>query len=172
MACVALTLGLLGAASGCGMKVQTNEPYTPAEGVNFDVGNSADPTTVVHVRNLMILSRTAGQGIVSASLVTGGSDALTGLTGTAVKPDGSNGAAFTASLTTPVTLNPNQLVVLTNGPLLTVTSADLAAGLDASVTLEFQKAGQITVRTTVVDASQPAYATISPSPSPAASPSS
>ncbi len=170
LACAALTLGMLGAVSGCGMNVQTNEPYTPSEGVNFDVGDQADPSTVVHVRNLMILSRTPGEGIVSASMVTGGSDALTSLTGTATKPDGSTGAAFTAGLATPVPLNPNQLVVLTARPLLTVQSADLAAGLSASVTLEFQKAGQITVRTTVVDATQPAYATISPAPSASTSP--
>ena len=40
-----------------GWTSRRNQPYTPAEGVNFDVGNPSDPKTVVHVRNLLIISK-------------------------------------------------------------------------------------------------------------------
>ncbi len=36
--------GLLVLTAACGIDVQTLQPYTPAEGVNFDVGNSRGPT--------------------------------------------------------------------------------------------------------------------------------
>ena len=49
-------------AAACGFDVQTNQPYTPAEGVNYDVGNPP-----VQVRNLMILSREDGVGFLSAT---------------------------------------------------------------------------------------------------------
>ena len=40
--------------TACGMNQQTLRPYTPAEGISFDVGGAKG----VKVRNLMILSRT------------------------------------------------------------------------------------------------------------------
>ena len=61
-AALVLSVGLLGAAS-CGMDVQTTRPYTPAEGVNVEVGRPA-----VQVRNLMILSREDGKGFLSATM--------------------------------------------------------------------------------------------------------
>jgi hypothetical protein len=62
-------LGLLAglallATSGCGFDAQTLQPYTPAMGVNADVGADRG----IHVRNLLIVSRERGQGFVSASL--------------------------------------------------------------------------------------------------------
>ena len=84
--------GLFGAARGCvpaGGTAQPgtaggrrrlrhgrpdHQPYTPAEGINVDVGDPGDPKTVVHVRNLLIVSKAPGEGIVSASLVTDGRD--------------------------------------------------------------------------------------------------
>ena len=47
-----LVIGLLLVTGACGQDVQTNRPYTPAEGVNIDVGDPANPDDVVHVRNL------------------------------------------------------------------------------------------------------------------------
>src|SRR3712207_4267109 len=58
-------LGLLLAVGGCGTDAQTLKPYTPAEGVNLDVGNSYDLERVVHVRNLMIISKQPGSGVLS-----------------------------------------------------------------------------------------------------------
>lgn len=153
-----LALGLLLSTSACGMQVQTNKPYTPAEGVNLDVGS-------VHVRNLMILSRADGAGFLSASLTSSDVDALTLVSGTPIKVDGSDGAAFTATLPDPVALGNGVLVVLTNRPFITITSADLKPGLTAKLVLQFSNAGEADVTVPVVDAAQPDYATLTPSPS-------
>ena len=37
-----VVIGLLFLAAACGQNVQTNRPYTPAEGVNIDVGDPAN----------------------------------------------------------------------------------------------------------------------------------
>ena len=163
---ILLSLGMLAVASACGMEVQTNQPYTPAEGVNFDVGNPSDPKTVVHVRNLLIISKAPGEGIVSASLVTAGRDQLTGITGVPIKVDGTDGAPFTATIPNTVSLANNLLVVLTDGPPITVKSADIEAGLSATLTLTFESAGEATVKVPIVDGNEPHYATISPAPTP------
>jgi hypothetical protein len=170
-AAVALTAVLPAAA--CGTKAQTLRPYTPADGVNFDVGNQLDPAVVVHVRNLLIISRSPGTGIVSATMVTAGSDTLVAVSGVPYRADGSKGSAFTANLGAPVQLASNDQVVLTNRePFVTISGASgLQAGLDADVTVQLGKAGSYTTRTTVVDGNLPPYNNISPSASPSASPS-
>jgi hypothetical protein len=160
-------------AAACGTNAQTLKPYTPAEGVNFDVGDQTVPDSVIHVRNLLVISRSPGQGIVSASLVTTGRDTLVGVSGVPYQVDGSKGSAFTATMSGPVLLTNNSQVVLTDlDPFITITGASgLAAGLDADVTLEFGKAGSVTTRTTVVNGNLPPYADITPSASPSATPS-
>src|ERR671920_153284 len=60
-------LGLLLVTAACGTDAQTLKPYTPAEGVNLDVGDSYNPEQVVHVRNLLIISKKPGSGVLSAS---------------------------------------------------------------------------------------------------------
>jgi hypothetical protein len=158
-------------AAACGTGAQTLRPYTPSEGVNFDVGDQTVPDSVIHVRNLLIISRSAGTGIVSASMVTSGRDTLTGVTGVPYLADSSKGTPFTAELGGPVLLTNNAQVVLTNRqPLITISGASgLAAGLDADVTLQFGKAGSVTTRTTVVDGNLSPYSEITPSASPSAS---
>lgn len=156
VAVVVLTGVLLAA---CGMRVQTNLPYTPADGVNFDVGQ-------VKVRNLMILSRAPGEGYLSATLVASEADALVGVSGTAITVDGSDGTPITATLPAPIALEPGRAVVLTDQTLIVLRSADLKAGLTASLTLQFRTAGETTVRVPVVDGNQPDYATITPTPTP------
>jgi hypothetical protein len=156
------------------MNAQTSRPYTPAEGVNFDVGDISSPDSVVHVRNLLVISRSAGTGIVSGTMVTAGRDTLTGVSGVPYLADGSKGSPFTASMSGPVVLANNDQVVLTTDvqPFITITGATgLSAGLDADVTLQFGKAGSVTTRTTVVDGNLPPYSDISPSANPSASPS-
>jgi len=165
---VLLSLGLLAVAAACGMDAQTLKPYTPGEGVNVDVGDAGNPNAVVHVRNLLIVSKAPGQGIVSASMVSGNRDQLTGITGVAIKADGTEGAPFTATITNTVSLANNLLVVLTNGTPITVKSADIAPGLSATMTLTFQSAGEVTVKVPVMDGNEPQYATISPAPTPSA----
>ena len=157
-----LVLGLL-LLSACGFGVQTTRPYTPAEGVNFDVGDENVPDSVVHVRNLLIISRAPGSGIVSASMSAVGSDTLVGISVQPFRNDGAQGAPAPAQLPGGVPLAPDVLQVLTNqSPLLTVSSPDLQAGLDADVTLRFAKAGSYTTRVPVVDGNQAPYTSISP----------
>lgn len=158
-----LALALLAFAPACGMDVQTMQPYTPAEGVNANVGPDAAP---VQVRNLMILSREDGVGYVSASIVAQERDALTAVAGNPYKADGTAGTAFQTTLPNPVGLAPGALVVLTERELIEVRSPDLILGGDAQLTLTFSTAGDLTIRVPVVDADQPDYATITPTPTP------
>jgi hypothetical protein len=163
-----LVIGLLLVAGGCGMDVQTNRPYTPAEGINVDVGDPASPKEVVHVRNLLIISRQPGEGVLSGSIVTAGRDSLTGVSGTPIKVDGSEGVPFTGTIPSTVSLANGLQVVLTDQPPIIVKSPDLIAGLEAIVTLQFENAGEVTVRVPIVDGHEGQYATLSPSPTPSA----
>lgn len=163
----ALSVVLLALVSACGMNAQTLQPYTPAEGVNFNVGPTGD---WVQVRNLMILSKEDGSGIISASMVAEERDALTAISGYPYTGDDSPGTDFTVSLTDPVGLTPGSLVVLTNRPqLITVQSPELVVGSDASLTLTFSTVGEHTIRVPVVDGNQRDYRSITPTPSASAS---
>jgi hypothetical protein len=161
-------LGLMLVVGACGTDAQTLRPYTPAEGVNVDVGDPADAQNVVHVRNLLIISKAPGSGILSASLVTDGRDELTGVTGYAIKSDGSEGAPLKVTLSNTVSIANRAQIVLTDQTPIEVTSADLAAGNTASLTLTFANAGAVTVVVPVVDGTEPQYASISPAPTPSA----
>jgi hypothetical protein len=159
-----LTIGLLLTAGACGTGAQTLQPYTPGEGINLEVGNPADIRKVVHVRNLLIISKEPGQGVLSATLLTDSRDELTGVTGNAIKGDGSPGAPFTGTLTNTVSFANGAPIVLTDGTPIAVNSPDLAAGLTANVTLQFRNAGEISAVVPVVDGNEPQYASISPAP--------
>jgi hypothetical protein len=158
-------LGLLLGLGACGTDAQTLKPYTPAEGVNLDVGNPTDYEEVVHVRKLLIISREPGSGILSASIVTDGRDQLTEVSGFAIKSDGTQGAPLTVKLTNTVSIANRAQVVLTDSPI-SVESADLVPGLTASITLTFANAGEATVIAPVVDGKAGHYASISPEPTP------
>jgi hypothetical protein len=164
-----LAVGLLLGAAACGTDAQTLKPYTPAEGVNFDVGDEKDIDSVVHVRNLLVISRAPGSGVLSGLLVTDGRDELTKVTGNAIKADGSPGAPITVTITNSVTFANRAQVVLTDRAPISVTSPDLAPGRTANMTLTFANAGEITVVVPVADGTEPEYASISPAP--AATPS-
>jgi hypothetical protein len=161
-------LALLLAVGACGNDAQTLRPYTPAEGVNVDVGDPADYNSVVHVRNLLIISREPGSGILSASIVTNDRDQLTGVTGFTIKSDGSQGTPLTVNLTNTVSIANGAQVVLTDQTPIRVTSPDLEPGLTASMTLTFANAGEVTVLVPVVDGNEPQYASISPASTPSA----
>jgi hypothetical protein len=162
-----LVIGLLLVSGACGMDVQTNRPYTPAEGINIDVGDPAKPNEVVHVRNLAIISYAPGEGIVSGSIVTGDRDALTTVSGTTIKVDGTEGTPFTATIPNTVSIANGAQVVLTDQPSpITVKSPDLMAGLDATLTLAFQDAGQVTLKVPVVDGNEGQYLSLKPTPTP------
>ncbi|MGI8457277.1 MAG: hypothetical protein ACR2LI_04070 [Propionibacteriaceae bacterium] len=148
------------ALAACGFNVQTNQPYTPSEGVNADVG-SYQAVPAVKVRNLMILTRTQGTGFLSASIGAAQPDeALTAVSATELNADGSDGAVLTVALTGPVVLG-NNLVVLTDRAPITVTGP-LQAGYTARVTLTFNKAGRVSIVAPVIDANTGPYATVSP----------
>ena len=121
---------------------------------------------LVNVRNLLIIGKAPGQGVVSASLVTDDRDELTAFTGVPIKLDGSNGEPFTADLSQTVSFGNGAQIVLTDRPLIIVTSPDLVPGRSVNVTLQFKNAGEVTLLVPVVDGSEPQYATISPSPVP------
>ena len=161
-----LVIALLLVSGACGQDVQTNRPYTPAEGVNFDVGDPAVPNKVVHVRNLAIISFAPVEGILSGSIVTGDRDALTAVSGTPLKVDGTEGAPFTATIPNTVSVANGALVVLTDQSPIMLKSPDLAPGLDASVTLAFQNAGEETLRVPVVDGNEGPYVSLKPTPTP------
>ncbi len=173
LAALLLVLGLVLTTAACGMDVQTSKPYTPAEGSNTDVGGGpGKEKDIVHVRNLAIISHSPGEGILSGSLLCDNADALTGVSGVAYKVNGADGAPFQATLPAPIPVAGRTLVVLTGVPLIILKSADLAPGLDALVILQFKNAGEAKLRVPVVDGSQPQYQSITPSPSPSATPSS
>ena len=159
-------LGLLLVTGACGNDAQTLRPYTPAEGINIDVGDPAEYRRVVHVRNLLIISKAEGQGVVSATLVTDDRDELTALTGVPIKGDGTEGAPFTANLSQTVSFGNGAQIVLTDRPLITVSSPDLVPGQTSNVTLQFKNAGEAKVVVPIVDGNEPQYASISPSPEP------
>lgn len=144
--------------SGCGFDAQTLQPYTPAQGVNADIGE-------VKVRNLAIISDTDGNGYVSGSLVSPANDTLDSVSGHPVMLDGSAGRPLTVSGGTPVALTANRLAVLTDPTAsLTVSSPDLEPGLQASVTLVFASGVQQTVKTPILSSTDPVYISVSPAP--------
>ncbi|RXW32951.1 hypothetical protein [Propioniciclava flava] len=145
--------------SGCGFNAQTLQPYTPAEGVNTQIGD-------VKVRNLVVVSDDEGHGYLSASLVSPKNTALVSVAGNPIKLDGAAGASFKVGGGLPVSLTSNQLVVLTNPTAtLTVSSPDLRPGLVASVALEFASGDRQVVQAPVLSPKDPVYATVSPAPS-------
>jgi len=161
-AALLLTFGLVVSGAACGMEVQTTNPYTPADGINADVGEQGQ----VKVRNLMILSRADGQGFLSASLVADQRDALTAVSAVPVKADGSDGTPLAVSIPDPVALGNNTLVVLTDRAPITLTGPDLKAGLEVKVVLQFATAGQLSLTIPVLNGNQRIYQTVSPTPAP------
>jgi hypothetical protein len=159
-------IGLLFLAGACGRNVQTSQPYTPGEGVNFDVGDPADPNKVVHVRNLMIISWGPGEGVVSGTIVTADRDSLTGVSGTPIKLGGIEGAEFTVTMPSTVSLTNGTPVVLTDQPEILVKSPDIMPGFGARLTLEFENAGEKTVLVPIVDGNESQYVSLKPSATP------
>ncbi len=150
--------------TGCGFNAQTLQPYTPAEGVNAQVGT-------VKVRNLVLVSDASGKGYVSASLVSSANDTLVKVSGTPTLLNGSAGVPLTVSGGTPVPLSANKLAVLTEPTAtLQVSSPDLKPGLLASVTLEFASGSHQTIQTPVLSVKDPIYATVSPAPAASSAP--
>src|SRR4029079_8751443 len=115
-------------ATSCGFDVQTMQPYTPAMGIDVNVG----PARQVLVRNLMIITDDGGAGVVSATLYAEpGPDALVAVAvavaATADALDGDR-APLTATVEDPVPVPADGFVVLTDLPPVTVTGPGLRPG--------------------------------------------
>lgn len=169
-AAVLLSSALALGTASCGFNAQTLQPYTPAEGVNLDVGEAANNLVGVKVRNLMVLTRADGEGFLSASLIAAEDDELVSASGVALSVDGAEVGPLNVTVAEPVTLDKGGIAVLTDGSPLVVTGP-LQAGLEARITLQFATAGSVTAVVPVVDANQHEYQTVTPSASPSASPS-
>jgi hypothetical protein len=144
-------------SASCGFDVQTNRPYTPADGVHVDGGAGGQ----VQVRNLLIISAEPGEGILSATIYATRPDQLVAVNGTADALDG-DGAPLTATLPAPITVRPQNYVELTELPSIVVRSNALEAGLTAQLTLQFRDAGQATIRVPVMAADISYYESIRP----------
>jgi hypothetical protein len=147
-ASLVVAIGLLFFAAACGQNVQTNR---------------ATPNEVVHVRNLAIISWGPGEGVLSGSIVTADRDSLSAVSGMPFKVDGSEGAPFTGTIPSTVSVANGLQVVLTDQPPIIVKSPDIKPGLDADVTLQFENAGEVTLRVPILDGNEPQYATLKPS---------
>ena len=155
--------------SGCGFGMQTLQPYTPAHGVNVDVA-AGEQGRQLKVRNLLVVSDTEGQGIVSGSIVSPVADRLVSIEGVAHKADNTLGAPLTVS-GSPVELAPNRMAVLTEGETFSVSSPDLQPGLVVDLTLTFESGASATAKAPVMSYDDPIYGSISPSPAASAAPS-
>lgn len=162
-----LSCSLVGLVAACGFNAATNQPYTPSDGTNADIGTDG----TLKVRNLVIISRADGQGIVSASVIANAEDQLTGVTVAPFLADGTDGPPAAAGLAAPLQLGGGSLTILTQGPLITVQAPELTAGLDALVIMQFANAGSVPLRAPVVDGTLEPWSTITPVPGGSASPS-
>jgi hypothetical protein len=164
-AALLLSVGLLGTGAACGFDAQLLKPYTPSDGTNIDVGEDG----ALKVRNLVVISRTEGEGIISATMVSTNADRLTGITVAPQKLDGTVGEAVPADLAAPVDLAGTLVVLTDKQPLITVSSPELQAGGSATVVMQFDKSGAVTLNAPVVDGTIEPWSTISPSPAPSPS---
>ena len=165
-AALLLSLGLAGGAAGCGFDAQLLKAYHPADGPNIDVGEDGS----LKVRNLQVVSRTEGEGFISATIVSTATDRLTGLTVAPQTLQGVAGPAVQAELPAPIEIGGPILVLTDKQPLITVSAPELLAGSSASIVMSFEKAGQVSLNAPVVDGTVAPWTTISPSPVSSASP--
>ena len=166
LAALLLSLGLVGLVAGCGFDAQLLKPYNPADGTNIDVGEDG----TLKVRNLQVVATADGEGYLSATLVANAAEQLTGATVAPQTLEGTAGPAAPVELPAPIELDPGQLLVLTDRPLLRVSAPDLQAGASATVVLQFAQAGPVTLQCPVVDGTVPPWTEINASASPSGSP--
>ncbi len=146
---------LLPAVAGCSQEPKVIRPYTPAAGVS-----TANDT--VKLRNIVLVNED-GQARLSGMAVSSTDDAITGVTGDALKADDAVSAPLAPS-TTQVPLPRNTAVNLT-GAGIQVSSAKLADGLLASITITFAHAEPVTLKAPVIAASDPDFTPAAPTPS-------
>ncbi|SDS41668.1 hypothetical protein [Microlunatus soli] len=164
---ICASAGLIFGLSACGFDVQTLQTYQPADGVdvNVAVGKDGKPDAqTIKVRGLMILAKSDTSGFLSATFTTGADDQLTGVTGSTLTANDSEGAALKVDLKAPVQLTPGEALVLTKQDEIKVTADKLQPGLNANLTLTFANAGSEQVTVPIVDGNNTTYRSVSPSP--------
>jgi hypothetical protein len=145
---------------------QTNQFYTPAEGVN-------DRTSQVDVLNALVVSDQDGRGRFIAGLVnnsTTASDALQQVQGSGKNAD------VKGTLSSPISVGPNDFVQLADQGVepVVLTGSSIVAGRFIELTLTFSQADEVTVLLPVVT-SEDEYGELqapTPSSTPSATPSS
>ena len=125
--------------SGCGFDAQTMQPYSPAMGVSANTGADGG----IHVRNLLLVSREDGQAFLSASLLADRPAALTGVSGMVFDRDNIRGVPLTSNLREPLPLIPGEWAILTERPVVRVTSPILRPATNVLLELRFADAGTV-----------------------------
>ncbi len=160
----AIVLGAALALTGCGMDAQTLQPYTPAQGVNADDGG-------IKVRNLLVVADGHGNGLLSGALTATKADSLVKVSGTALKPNGSDAGALTFT-GGPVAVNASLAVLSSSATPFRTNAATLVPGLTARLSLTYASGAQTTLVVPVVSSSNPIYtplaSAVTPSPTPSA----
>lgn len=157
IAAAAAALGVSLALTGCGFDAQTLQPYTPAEGVNIATGS-------LLARNILVIADSAGQGRLSASLMSRDkADTLTTVTGSALKTDGSTAGPLTIGAAN-VALPAGKLVVLTADGAAPISVSGTGLKPGSAAKLRFQYGSGVTqeLEVPVVDAANPIYASLAP----------
>lgn len=138
-------------ATSCGMNAQTLQPYTPALGINVDVG--ADHQ--VKVRNLMVITDEGGRGVVSATLYAERPDQLVAVSGVADAMDG-DGRPLAAALAAPVKVPRLEYVIMTElADPVVLRGPGLRPGMSAELTLRFRDAGSVTAHVPIMSTDIP-----------------
>lgn len=159
IAATVVTVGVLFGASSCASP-QTLQPYTQAEGVNYDAP-MAGQQVPLKVRNLMVVAKPGGQGFISGAVISTEANKLTGVEAQALDASGAPGAPIPPA-TANVEMKPNQLVVLTEGSPIQLNSPDLKPGLTARLKLTFEKGAPAEVVVPIVDGEKEDYKTMEP----------
>ena len=177
---VGLALAASLTLAGCGFDAQTLQSYPPARGINIDVADGPK------VRDLLIIANSAGQGRLSASLLSPGrADTLTGVEVTVGATPGATASRTpspaptapgtpaespvptsqpTAAPAVSVPLPADKLVVLTGtgAPVVAVNAPGLKPGFTANVKLMFGSGAITEAVVPVVDVSDPIFTTAAP----------
>jgi hypothetical protein len=128
-------------ACGAGQNAQTAQPYTPVDGVQ-------GATSSIQVRNVVVVTNAAGDGILSATLVDQ-TDATALASGSPDRLTGVLVGGKAATLTPAAPTLPVNSPITFSGPASNATAVVKAlgakAGTNISVTFTFEVAGDLTV---------------------------
>jgi len=151
VAVLAVALPLVGGLAGCSATnpIQTQRPYSPADGVRATLGP-------LETTNLLVAGTAKGHAAaLSGGLVNTGADALT----VSVAVSGET-STFTVPAHGSVLIGTGS----DSGRTMPIQSLDADLGALTTVTLKVPSAGSAAVQVPVVDGSLPQYTSVLPSP--------